>query len=303
MNITSVIVTYNRKDCLNKLLDIYESLSDKPQNIVVVNNNSNDGTKELLDNWLEKSTIYSKHVINTTKNLGGSGGFFEGIKKAQELKSDWIYVSDDDAYPSLNVLSIFKQYIENNDTNKISAICGTVMNCGKIDKSHRRRIKKSRFKIEEIEIMEHEYNNNFELDLFSYVGTILNSKFLDKCGITEKDYFIYYDDTEHSLRLSKEGKIICIPEAIIYHDVPENLDNSISWKTYYGVRNRLITIRKHYGNKYFIIDYIKNYLKVGHRMLIGRKEEAALLRKGIRDAKDNVQGIDSLYKPGWKLNA
>ena len=301
MKITSVIVTYNRRDCLNKLLNIYETLKYKPNNIIIVNNNSNDGTKELLEEWMTKDTTYSKYIINMTENLGGSGGFFEGIKKAQELDSDWIYISDDDAYPSKDVLYIFKEFIKNNNVTDIAAICGTVTNCGKIDKSHRRRIIKGTFRISEIEVGEEEYAGNFELELFSYVGTMLNSKHLLKCGLTEKDYFIYYDDTEHSLRLSKEGKIICIPSAIICHDVPANLENNISWKTYYGLRNRLLMIKKHYGIRYFMIEYIIGLLKILKCKLSGKKEEAKLFSKSLNDAKSNIQGIDKLYKPGWSL--
>lgn len=303
MNIASVIVTYNRKNCLNKLLNIYENLSVKPNTVIIVNNNSNDGTKELLDEWLEKDTVYCKYVINTTKNLGGSGGFFEGIKKAQQIGADWIYVSDDDAYPEKNIFNIFKAYIKNNDTKKVAAVCGMVKNNGKIDKSHRRRIKKGIFRIKEVEIMESEYKKNFELDLFSYVGTMLNSSYLKKYGITEKDYFIYYDDTEHSLRLSKYGKIICLPDASICHDVVENLENNVTWKTYYGERNRLMMIKKHYGFRYFIFEYYRVMLIVFKKIIMGKKTEAMLLKKSIEDSRKNIQGIDNVYKPGWSINA
>ena len=302
MKITSVIVTYNRKDCLNKLLNIYDDLLDKPDNIVIVNNNSNDGTEELLNNWIKKKQDYSKYIVNTEQNLGGSGGFYLGIKKALELDSDWVYVSDDDAYPNNNVISIFKEFIQNNDVENIAAICGTVLNGGIIDIGHRRRIKRGTFRIKEFCVEENEYSETFELDLFSYVGTIINSKYLLRYGITEKDFFIYYDDTEHSLRLSKYGKILCIPNAVIQHNVANSNEKDIYWKGYYLERNKLITIKKHYASKYFFIEYLRNLLRIIQRYLKGKNQEANLIKRATQHARKNIQGMDKIYKPGMKLD-
>ncbi len=158
-----------------------------------------------------------------------------------------------------------------------------------------------RFFIKEYNVDKEEYNNNFELNLFSYVGTMINSKYLKKFGLTEKDYFIYYDDTEHSLRLNKYGKIICIPRAGIVHDTKKELNGDISWKTYYGYRNRLLMIKKHYEGGYFIRECILDRLKSFKRIIKGNFDEARLINKGIKDATNNIKGIDKIYKPGWKV--
>ena len=38
-----------------------------------------------------------------------------------------------------------------------------------------------------------------------------------KIGLPEKDYFLWYDDSEYSLRLSAYGGICCVPEAVLDH--------------------------------------------------------------------------------------
>lgn len=302
MKITVVIVTYNRKEHLEQVLKIYDEIKYKIENLIVVNNCSSDGTYELLQNWKNEKSKYKKILINMDKNLGGSGGFYEGMKKSLELGSEWVYISDDDAYPNKNIFEVFNEFAQNNDTKEIAALCSKVINNGKIDISHRRRIEAKKMFIKEENVSESEYNDNFELHLFSYVGTLINLKYIKKYGITEKDYFIYCDDTEHSLRLSKYGKIICIPKAEVIHNVSNEENGILTWKHYYGERNNLLTIKKHYGNRYFINEYLKSKLRVIKRLCVGKFKEAKVINKAIEDARKNKQGIDPIYKPGWSIN-
>ena len=90
MKITAVVVTYNRLELLRKVVDGLRrnNLSD----IIVVNNGSTDGTQE----WLEAQTHLN--VVHQD-NVGGSGGFYTGIKKAYDEGADWIWCMDDDVTP------------------------------------------------------------------------------------------------------------------------------------------------------------------------------------------------------------
>ena len=47
-NVAAVIVTYNRLEKLKNAIAAYENQLCKPTYIIVVNNASNDGTKEFL---------------------------------------------------------------------------------------------------------------------------------------------------------------------------------------------------------------------------------------------------------------
>ena len=44
--------------------------------------------------------------------MGGSGGFYAGIKRAMEQAADWIWVSDDDAYLKDDALKQASDYLE-----------------------------------------------------------------------------------------------------------------------------------------------------------------------------------------------
>ena len=113
MNIGAVIVTYNRLDKLKKCLAAYETQTYQPSKILVVNNASTDGTKEYLIQWEGDNTSpVQKYVLHMNENLGGAGGFAEGIRHMQDMEVDWIWIADDDAYPDEKCLEVIEQYYE-----------------------------------------------------------------------------------------------------------------------------------------------------------------------------------------------
>src|SRR5690349_4366298 len=92
VNTCAVVVTYNRKhvlaECLNSILD-----GDAvPDQILVVDNASTDGTPE----FIEASYPSCVSVVRLARNLGGAGGFKAGISEALRIGSKFVWVMDDD---------------------------------------------------------------------------------------------------------------------------------------------------------------------------------------------------------------
>lgn len=295
-----VIVTYNRLEKLKLTLLAYKNSLYRPEYILVIDNNSTDGTKEFLSKWEQQESINKVHRLSD--NLGGSGGFYTGLKIAKELSADWIWLADDDAYPKEDCLLNINTFIKENIDEKgyrsaeLCAVSATVYCEGEIDIWHRRRFTKKYGIIKEELIDKEEYNCEFNLDLISYVGTAINKVAIDKVGYPNKDFFIAYDDTEHSIRLSKLGKIFCLPQAQIVHDIPPEKLGIISWKKYYSMRNKLYSYKKHFGvlqyNILCLYYLIKNFPD---------KYLRAMTFKAIKDARREKLGLDTIYRPGWKV--
>ena len=301
INIGVVLVTYNRLDTLKKAIKSYDVQTKKPQYILIVNNASSDGTLEYLNQWFCIESGYKKIVVNLDKNNGGSGGFYEGLLRAEQMDAEWIWVSDDDAFPYENAFEELENYILKNihSIQEVSAVCGMVINNGKIDIDHRKIIQQHGAIIKVRKAGESMYVSDFEINAFSYVGTIINKEKLLESGLPEKEYFIWNDDTEHSLRLSKKGKIICVPDIKIQHDTKcEN--KTTLWKAYYGCRNTAYTYKKHFskmGYKFFCYSTLfKAYIKIILRYNV---EFSKMQICGIKDAEKNKLGIHKKYKPGW----
>ncbi len=305
MNVDVVLVTYNRLEKLKKSLLCYDKQTVPFRSIIVVNNCSTDGTKEYLGKWLEdKNDKYSKHVINTSSNLGGSGGFYIGQEYAAKLKPEWIFLADDDAYPHPNMIEEFENYCTHKDVDGISAICATVYNAdGTICYNHRSyvKLKKAGLVFSMTHSSESDYNKDFSIDLLSYVGSFVNASKMKKVGLVNKDYFIYADDAEHSLRLKSVGDIICVPSVKITHDSGQenekNDENIVSWRDYYAERNFIHMLKKHYplAVPFKICDVIKRANKYAD------SDVHAMYKKAIMDALFNRLGVHHIYKPGWSI--
>ena len=304
MNVDIVIVTYNRLEKLKKALSCYENQTESFRSLIVVNNHSNDGTFEFLEKWKDEKTSFSKHVVNMNDNLGGSGGFYVGQKYAMSLNPDWIYLADDDAYAEPDMMEQFYKFCDTHDADKLSAICGAVYNMqGNIAVSHRSTYKiLGKYHYERVFYTPEDYLNSlFYIDYLSYVCCFLNVKALKKEGLVNPRYFIYYDDTEHSVRIRKYGKIVCVPSVKICHEEGgggTSPDLDTTWQEYYRIRNQCHMLIKH--RIMLAVDktlYIRKLLKNNQFS----SEKAALIKAAFKDAWLSKLGKHSKYKPGWDV--
>lgn len=324
-----VVVTYNRLEKLKNALMCYEEQSLRPGYVIVVNNASTDGTGEFLEEWQSKGQSpvdagraagadhgqtenidaagdetgnFRRIVINTGSNLGGSGGFAVGLRRAIEERARWVWIADDDAYPERDCFEKVRKYADARDD--ISAVCGEVLNPdGSIDVYHRRRFTRKALVVREerIPVEVYESGEPFDVDLYSFVGTAVRWQALRKVGANNPDYFIWYDDSEHSLRVRETGRIVCLPDVRVHHDTAAApVKKGLSWKDYYGVRNELDAYRKHLSWLDYLglvaADYLYLWLKV--KDPVSRR----IMRDGIRDGRSGKLGKNQKYLPGKKIS-
>ena len=303
---------------LKNALEKFNLQTYQPEYIIIVDNASTDGTAEFLNEWQGMPASYKKFVINHKNNLGASAGFYSGLEKAVTLDADWIWLSDDDAYPEIDTLKNAAEFIKNyDDVKNLSVLCSALYDYSDIPFKAHRRVNIEGKKIIEKWIMPEEYEKNlFNVDLFPYLGVFINREKLLQAGLTLKEYFIYYDDTEHSLRLGKIGKIICVPKIKCHHPnfFTRNDPEANLYKTYYGDRNRLDTYRRHFPSEYKIYllrmvkNILKDYIKDIVRYVLKYKDYKfkitmhKLQRAAFFDALRGKFGMHEIYKPGWKPN-
>lgn len=295
-----VIVTYNRINKLIKTLGLFEQQSLAPQYILVVNNNSTDGTCDFLSKWETACARYNKYVINLPRNIGGSGGFKAGLDKSLELDADWVWVSDDDAYPYENTIERAHEYIEHGNMDNVVALCAAVYDSvnESISIGHRKNVYHSFLSTHIDVIPEEQYKREFfKLNAFSYVGAIINKDVLQRIGTTKEDYFIRFDDTEHSLRICKCGRVICVPEIKVKHDNGVDL---YDWREFYGLRNEMDMYKMYMPYRCYVFKVLKRKLKLIKLFFGNDKEYYELYKKALHDGTKGILGKDSYYLPSWK---
>lgn len=301
MQIGVVLVTYNRLDKLKKSLSLYENQTLKPKYILVVDNNSSDGTKQYLEKWEnERSDI--KHILKSLhENIGGSGGFSEGVKEAQKIDAEWIWLADDDAFPNINAFMELKRFKEeySEEYMNCASICSqNVSTEGKIATGHRSRVKWTIFGRQVFPVKEIEYSKNFfEMDVFSFVGACIRKSAVQQAGIPRRDFFIYADDYEYSFRIKKSGRILCVPSIKVIHDDNICYTKEASWRDYYMTRNYLLATKWHLGSWSYRVRKVSRMLTALRTLNL---EKVKVFRDAIVDAEKSNLGINEIYKPGWK---
>jgi GT2 family glycosyltransferase len=94
--VVAVVVTYNRKDLLCECLRALLGQSGPVHKILVINNQSTDGTLEMLQQEFSSALNSVLSILTLSSNVGGAGGFYAGMKAAYEAGADWIWLLDDD---------------------------------------------------------------------------------------------------------------------------------------------------------------------------------------------------------------
>lgn len=241
MKASVVIVTYNRLALLKECIECVYNQTYKFLEVVIVDNACTDGTST----WLDSLTYDNIHIIHEETNGGGAKGFSDGVKYVHEnLDAEWLLLIDDDAMLSNNYIEEIEKATKNNPECK--AFSGRVETEGKIDVTHRKRVGGT-FSFNIIPVSLTEYSNKtFLYDLCSFCGLIFNMSLIDKIGLPKAEYFIWYDDTEYSLRIRKYTEIININSIKINHKTKVvNTSSEINWRGYYGIRNSGDVIRLH----------------------------------------------------------
>lgn len=306
MDYASIVVTFNRKDILQQAINSLLNQTLTPKKIIVADNASTDGTDAMMEErFADNSQI---KYVRLNENGGGSAGFYRGFQEALKEDVDWISVSDDDALYAKDFFEKIAQQTKRYPN--IKAFSGSVYTNGnQLEKLHRRRVKNWNVITEE-EVPQSDYKGNFKYDLFTFVGVVFNKKLIEKIGLPMKDYFIWYDDSEYSLRVRKYTEVLNVSAAKIYHKVnkPKQQGWKPNWREYYGMRNRIQTIKKH-GHPYlltriyiygmFIKKMIGNTVKSERKGY--RKYMYHSFIDGFRDGMHDHLGKNDKYLPSVKI--
>ena len=288
MNIVTVVVTYNRLVLLKQNIEALKKQTHTPTHIVVIDNCSTDGTAEFLH------TVEGIHVIRTTRNTGGAGGFFEGLKAAAALQADWIWLMDDDTIPHDDALEKMLPYTHQPQVGFINSKVvwkdGSQHLMNKVVFAHKEQSKNTSFPNE----MQHKIIRNG-----SFVSMLIRGDMPFKIGLPYREFFIWCDDYEYSYRMFSHGFVgIYAEESVVLHATTENYTPALenitaqhAWKLYYEERNGTFIYRKHKNPIVFFFSQL-NKIRLQRRLIkkrhLPKDEEHALLHELTRGLWDGI---------------
>lgn len=263
--IAAVVVTYNRKVLLLECLDALLNQDHPLDALYVIDNASTDGTPELLrDREYMNNPKISYHRMET--NLGGAGGFRNGLDVAFRDGHEWIWIMDDDAIPKADALMQMVPFL---DSQGVCALANLKIDSeGEVQCSHLGKTTWNPLAcdlIKPISPLEYESKDLVDIEFASFVGLLVNREAIQRVGFPKQEFFIHYDDFEYCLRLRRVGKIALVPNSVIIHKsprpfharkhvlflsaVPQNIRSHCF--QYYSNRNRTWTVKEYARIGYF----------------------------------------------------
>lgn len=234
IKIAAIVVTFNRLPLLKECIQSLKNQTYKVDEIIVINNSSTDGTFEWLSEQKDLTVI-------TQENSGSAGGQYTGMKYAYEKEYDWIWCLDTDVVPESNALEQMISYTEVKGsslgflTSMIFHSDGELAysNIPELDKPY--NILSAFVKKEPIPILS-----------ASFGSLLIQREILKEVGYPIKEFFIWGDDAEFTLRISLHNfNGFLVPNSIAYHfneindPIPYSNVNIKENKFNFGVRNMI----------------------------------------------------------------
>lgn len=255
MDTCAILVTYNRLELLKESVQAVLNQTAAVSHVVIINNASNDGTKEFLEKLESKKII----VFNSPKNIGGAGGFNLGLKIAYTDTDDtYFWLMDDDTVVGKSANERFLKHCEQLH-DKFGFLCSNVR--WKDDTPTNVPITSTNWpKLASQGLIEVDYG--------SFVSLFVNREVIAKVGLPIADFFLWFDDNDYSLRLRRIYPAYFMSDVLVVHksntnkvavgildDTPKRIN-----RYFYFYRNMLYLWKKHFPNEYKKV-WIKKLLK------------------------------------------
>jgi rhamnopyranosyl-N-acetylglucosaminyl-diphospho-decaprenol beta-1,3/1,4-galactofuranosyltransferase len=275
--IAALVVTYNRAALLVECIEALLAQTRPVDKIIIVENASTDGTFEAMraNGYLDNPLIDYERL---PENLGGSAAWNRCFEKAIDAGYDWLWMMDDDAEPTLSALETLcaSRAMPQPDTSAVA--CKKVDVTGRVEERHCGHFHKLGC---QTPLPASEYDKaEVRIGYSSFVGLAISRKAILKAGMPRRDFFMWYDDLEYCLRLSRVGNIYLVSNSIMKHKddyseiqqfrwlfwKPVKPPTVTYWKHLCGFRNREYVLRK-YGSGGALLSLLRLFKRLARILL------------------------------------
>lgn len=244
--ISIIIVGYNSKKYLSGCLDSIFNSSYNKFRVIFIDNDSSDDSVDFV-----KRNYPRVDVLISQKNIGFAGANNLGIKHAQELGTDYIFLLNPDTITDTDCLNnlikkadkktvlqpLLLLNIDGKNTDLINTT-GNYLNFLGI--SYCNDYKKNANQVSEKDIT-----------TASGAAAFIPIEMFKKIGFFDKNFFMYHEDVDLFWRARLFGfNIRLVPDAKVWHFYSFSTNKN---KFFFVERNRLIFIFKNFSIKYILL--------------------------------------------------
>ena len=208
MQVTIIVVTFNRSGYLSRLLDTISAMTDPPSRVIVVDNASTDDTSEVVRDSSLPATVLRYERLE--KNTGGAGGFSSGMAFALEEGADWIWIMDDDVEVIPDALTRLKPW-----TEKYKCLHGRREEADGRPYFWQHRMNVSLGVPRPTTADPFSAGNFAVANVGCFEGMLIHSDVVNRIGLPDPRFFITWDDTVYGWLASQYTEVGYVNEMVL----------------------------------------------------------------------------------------
>lgn len=248
-----ITVNYNGLKDTCALIDSITFNED--MEVIVVDNGSKENEASIL-----QDRYPNIKVIRNDKNLGFAGGNNLGIKAA---KGKYLFlINNDTVFKEFNLDVLIKRL---ESSPKIGMVCPKIRFAwanNPIQFAGYTPLSTITIRNKAIGYGEEDkgqYNTPHQTPYAHGAAMMLKREVLDKVGLMPECYFLYYEELDWSMMMTRAGyEIWYEPASTIYHKESQSTGQNSPLRTYYITRNRLLIVKRNWSGftKYLSYFYL-----------------------------------------------
>lgn len=281
----AVVLTFNRKALLRQCLAAIAEQTLAPDAVIVIDNGSSDGTSDML-----AAEFPHVETCRVRKNVGAAGGFNLAMRLAVAGGADHVWVMDDDVIAEPEALAHLVAALKTAEQHAdeppfvlstARAPNGELTNVPEIDRSLNRI-----FYGKWPELLEH---GLVPVTRATFVSILLPARTFRKHGFPIGSMFIWGEDTEFTLRITKQSPGYLCGASKVAHiraqpgklDIRSERDfDRMLWHECLA-RNTVYAMRRHRSRRK-LVRYVRSTTRTILRLaLSGDFQRAGILARGL----------------------
>jgi hypothetical protein len=249
-----VVLTWNRVDAVIACVLSMNALQYPNFEVIVVDNNSQDGTAARLREVFPRLTV----IVNE-RNLGYTGGNNVGIRHALEHGADYVLLLNNDSMPAPNLIDELTRIAESqldiavvgarnvmyDARNVLWAAYGEITYGPLLTRLHGWRVPDTS-----------RYRAVRDVDHVIGCGYMWRREALEDVGLLDTNFFGYHEDVDWCFRAKKAGwRVVYVGTAAVYHQGSLSCNPSFGEcmpVMYFLGRNGVLFTRKH-GSRWDLV--------------------------------------------------